>query len=139
MDVAHILLGRPWFYDHDVQHCGKENTYTFLHGKKTINLQLAKSTPRCKLIPKTSSVDISNHGIQILIAKPFERECINNGIVYALVAQDYFHFPASTSDLHSSFVAFLLKEFIDIIPTELSDALPPMRDIQHAIDLVPSP
>ncbi|PON34562.1 3'5'-cyclic nucleotide phosphodiesterase, conserved site [Parasponia andersonii] len=97
MDVAHILLGRPWLYDHDVQHCGKENAYNFFHGKKTINLHLAKSMPRRKLIPKTSSADISNHGIQILIAKPFERECMKNDIVYAVVAKDFFHLPTSTA------------------------------------------
>ena len=30
----------------------------------------------------------------------------------------------------------ILKEFADVFPKELSDNLPPMRDIQHAIDLV---
>ena len=29
MDVAHILLGRPWFYDLGVSHHDRENTYTF--------------------------------------------------------------------------------------------------------------
>jgi len=31
----------------------------------------------------------------------------------------------------------LLIEFADVFTEELSDSLPPMRDIQHAIDLVP--
>jgi len=29
MDVAHILLGRPWLYNRNVTHHGKDNTYTF--------------------------------------------------------------------------------------------------------------
>ena len=31
MDACHVLLGRPWQYDRDVIHHGKENTYEFRH------------------------------------------------------------------------------------------------------------
>ena len=31
MDACHVLLGRPWKYDGDVIHHGKENTYEFRH------------------------------------------------------------------------------------------------------------
>ena len=31
----------------------------------------------------------------------------------------------------------MLQEFKDVFPEELPDHLPPMRDIQHAIDFVP--
>lgn len=31
MDACHILLGRPWAYDVNATHKGKENTYTFHH------------------------------------------------------------------------------------------------------------
>jgi hypothetical protein len=30
MDACHILFGRPWQYDNDVRHLGKENTYQLL-------------------------------------------------------------------------------------------------------------
>ena len=30
----------------------------------------------------------------------------------------------------------MLQEFKDVFPKELSDQIPPMRDIQHAIDFV---
>ena len=30
MDVCHILLGRPWQYDHKVVHDGKTNCYKFV-------------------------------------------------------------------------------------------------------------
>jgi hypothetical protein len=29
MDVCHILFGRPWFFDRQVHHNGKEKTYEF--------------------------------------------------------------------------------------------------------------
>jgi hypothetical protein len=32
----------------------------------------------------------------------------------------------------------VFKEFLDVFPSELSDALPPMCDIQRTIDFVPS-
>jgi hypothetical protein len=28
MIVCHLLLGRPWQYDHSSQHCGRSNRYT---------------------------------------------------------------------------------------------------------------
>lgn len=38
MNVAHILLGRPWKFDKGAIHNGRRNTYTFLMGKTEIIL-----------------------------------------------------------------------------------------------------
>ena len=38
---------------------------------------------------------------------------------------------------HPAEVQLLLQEFGDVFPMELPDRLPPMCDVQHAIDLVP--
>ena len=38
---------------------------------------------------------------------------------------------------HSAKVQLLLKEFSDVFPNELPNRLPPMHDVQHAVDLVP--
>ncbi|KAI9200637.1 hypothetical protein LWI28_011047 [Acer negundo] len=42
MEVAHILLGRPWLYDLDVRIFGRANTHMFTHQGKTITLQPIK-------------------------------------------------------------------------------------------------
>ncbi|GKG33155.1 hypothetical protein Tco_0430665, partial [Tanacetum coccineum] len=34
-------------------------------------------------------------------------------------------------------VTSILEEFKDVVPEELPPGLPPMREIQHCIDLVP--
>ena len=38
MDACHILLGRPWLFDHDMQHSTKENTYSFHRGGRKYTL-----------------------------------------------------------------------------------------------------
>ena len=34
MDACHLLLGRPWQYDREVQHDGRKNTYSFMFGSQ---------------------------------------------------------------------------------------------------------
>ena len=63
-----------------------------------------------------------------------ERDVKKNSMIFALVATD------SSSDLSLDFppeVIPILKKFAQVFPEELPDKLPPMRDIRHAIDLVP--
>ena len=42
MDIAHVLLGRPWFYDLNVTNFGKDNIYSFKYKGKNIILRPAK-------------------------------------------------------------------------------------------------
>ena len=42
MDVAHVLLGRPWLYDLNVTNFGKDNIYSFKYKGKNIILRLGK-------------------------------------------------------------------------------------------------
>ncbi|XP_031398494.1 uncharacterized protein LOC116209072 [Punica granatum] len=81
MEACHLLFGRPWQYDTDAKHHGKENMY-----------QLVKEGD----LPSQKQI----------VEVPEE-------------------------------VKPLLAEFEEIIPEELLDGLPPIRDIQHQIDLMP--
>ena len=71
MDVAHVLLGRPWLYDLNVTNFGKDNIYSFKYKGKRIILRPAK--------PKSCNGkhDISKlleRNLHILKCKKFERE-----------------------------------------------------------------
>ena len=63
-----------------------------------------------------------------------EQEVQKKSIIFALVARESSE--EETQDLPSEVVP-ILKEFAQVFLDELPDRLPPMRDIQHAIDLVP--
>ena len=54
MDVCHLLLGRPWHYDEEVVHYGKENKYSFKKDEVTYKISLEdrveKSTAKALLM-----------------------------------------------------------------------------------------
>ncbi|CAL9004139.1 unnamed protein product [Prunus brigantina] len=137
MSVAHVLLGRPWLYDRRVKSCGRENTYTFQHEGK--NIKLKPSNPTIKptkdvqptLSPKEKAYE---HRLSILSPVDFAHELQDTGVVFALLLK-----PASdcTPTPLAKPIQHLLTEFFDVIPNDLPDDLPPAREIQHAIDLVP--
>ena len=50
MDACHLLLGRPWQYDHDAVHAGKSNTYTFMHdGRRPMLKPMAEKEIKIEL------------------------------------------------------------------------------------------
>ncbi|KAK0581717.1 hypothetical protein LWI29_017097 [Acer saccharum] len=79
MEVAHILLGRPWLYDLDVKSFGRANTHMFTHQDKTITLQPAKS--KDSFSPQTNKLVVDNpsptvspkHNLNILGPREFMR------------------------------------------------------------------
>ena len=85
IDVAYVLLGRPWLYDLNVTNFGKDNIYSFKYKGKNIILIPAK--------PKAwnGEHDISKlleRNLHILKCKKFEREGIGTGMCLALVAKE---------------------------------------------------
>ncbi|XP_022866404.1 uncharacterized protein LOC111386181 [Olea europaea var. sylvestris] len=121
MDACHLLLGRPWQFDRHSLHDGYTNTYNFLFGGKKI-----------VLLPDKGSVQIVGNNANLLTRKKFETEMEESGVVYVLIGK-------SVDSKHEVPLAVqpLLKEFHEVFPEELPDGLPPLRDIQHQIDLVP--
>ena len=70
MDVAHVLLGRPWLYDLNVTNDVKDNIYSFKYKGKNIILRLAK--PKC-CIGKHDISKLLERDFHILKCKKFER------------------------------------------------------------------
>ncbi|XP_034227451.1 uncharacterized protein LOC117636857 [Prunus dulcis] len=137
MSVAHVLLGRPWLYDHCVRSCGRENTYTFQHEGKNITL-----TPSNPAVKPTKDVQptlllrekASEHRLSSLSSIDFAHDLQDTGVSFALLLK-------SESDSNPTPLAKpihqFLPEFSNIIPDDLPDELPPTREIQLAIDLIP--
>ena len=132
MDVTHVLLGHIWLYDLSITNFGKDNIYSFKYKGKNIILRHAK--------PKgcNSKRDISKlpkNNLHILKCKKFEREEIEIGMCLTLVEKEVSS-NSSIVDVPLE-VKNLLDDFVDMVPDELPSELPPLRDIQHAIDLFP--
>lgn len=57
MDACHVLLGRPWQFDHRVIHDGYWNTYSFTHNDRKIVLTpLSKPLQPLKSPPSLSTL-----------------------------------------------------------------------------------
>ena len=132
MDVAHVLLGCPWLYNLNVINFGKDNIYSFKYKGKKIILRPTK--------PKdcNGKRDISKfpeRNLHILKCKKFEIEGFETGMCLALVAKEV---PSDSSigDVPLE-LKNLLHDFVDMVLDELPSELPPLKDIQHAIDLIP--
>ncbi|KAF2317173.1 hypothetical protein GH714_014286 [Hevea brasiliensis] len=81
MDVGHILVGRPWLFDHHMIHKTKPNTYSFYKDNKRDTLYTLKKKAK-QLATKSSTTSTMNG---YLSAKKFEVESSEIGVMYALV------------------------------------------------------
>ncbi|KAK8947266.1 hypothetical protein KSP39_PZI006860 [Platanthera zijinensis] len=135
MDACHVLLGRPWLFDHDVTHYGRANTYEFKFNGRVIVLK--PSPPKDPSTPsKDTVIPVEKRALGLIGRKELTRATFMDGVLYALVC---LHVKADTasSECLPPALRSLLEEFVDVYPDELPSGLPPMRDIQHAIDFVP--
>nr|XP_024926556.1 uncharacterized protein LOC112490622 [Ziziphus jujuba var. spinosa] len=138
MDACHILLGRPWLFDRNVQHTGRQNTYSFIwHNKKIV---LLPPTPPGTTPHKTSR-DKLRHPHQNLLGQLNTLSATQDSSQYhnshALIALILKVVEMTESNITiPPTIQPLLEEYSDLSQTDLSNELPPLRDLQHNIDLL---
>ncbi|WZZ03296.1 hypothetical protein YC2023_089217 [Brassica napus] len=149
MDACHILLGRPWQFDKRAVHDGFTNRHSFDHKGKKITLvpltplevhkdqiQLKRNRDKeTKPDEPESSQQNSNFYIK---QSQVKRSLYSQKPFLLLVYKESLM--ASSSDLAPAIPSELLdvlQKYSDVFPDENPKGLPPVRGIEHQIDLVP--
>lgn len=136
MQAGHILLGRPWQLDKETIHHGRTNVYSFTYNNKKHNL--APLSPQevhdmQKAMDQTGKVSKTNLYLtsgQVLKSLQHETHVLlmifKEGCFARFEVQEL---PAGIQDL--------MERYKDVFPDEVPAGLPPIRGIEHQIDLVP--
>ncbi|XP_038683092.1 uncharacterized protein LOC119983499 [Tripterygium wilfordii] len=138
MTACHLLLGRPWLYDHDVVYRGRANTYTFVdNGRKFTLRPMRPGTTIPTKVPSVQEPKVEpTSESPVLTLSQFEEAFHESQMCLLLVVQTASK-QSDDTGVRSVVLTKLLEEHASLMPDELPDQLPPMRSIQHAIDLVP--
>ncbi|WVZ63638.1 hypothetical protein U9M48_013253 [Paspalum notatum var. saurae] len=153
MEACSLLLGRPWQYDTDSLHHGRSNHYSFMFkGKKIIihpmtpeqivKDDIARAARHAKQLepspsPSKSEIELN---APVLLATRADFDDLRDAPLpcYALVCSRMLVTldDAPSLDIPPA-VANLLQEYTDVFPKDLPPGLPPLRGIEHQIDLIP--
>jgi hypothetical protein len=149
MQACHILLGRPWQFDTDCVHHDRSNQFSLLHHDKKI--VLLSMSPEAIVRDDTASAakakSENNKIVQSVANK--QDEIRLKGTCLLATKSDINDFIATTSVAYALIsihnmqhslppaVANILQEYFDVFPSEILAGLPPIRGIQHQIDLNP--
>jgi hypothetical protein len=155
MEACHILLGRLWQFDTNCLHHGRSNQYSLMyHDKKIALLPMSPEDIVCDDTAKAAKAKTENNKISksvgnnedgiklkghcLLATKSDINELIaSTPVAYALVCKDAL---SSVQDMPHSLppaIANILQEYFDVFPSEIPAGLPPIRGIEHQIDLIP--
>lgn len=138
MDACHLLLGRPWQYDRRRSHDGFTNTYSFSFENRRITLipsqDTAPSSESCAPPPSPAKALTATRQVLLLSKTEFVEELRISDVVFVLMTSSPE--PALSFTVPPVFSP-LIHEFRDVFPEDLPAGLPPLRDIQHCIDLTP--
>ena len=151
MRIGNIILGRPWLFDCNVRLEGRANTVSFMfRGRQLLWYPSVRASTRvAPAVPPTETAPAGSTGPKKPPPVP-KYPIVTNGCIFLRELE------ASPEDLPICFaltfdiptedppptpnapeLAELMSEFSDVFLEELPAELPPMRSIQHAIDLIP--
>ena len=132
MDACHVLLGRPWQFDRDVTHKGRSKENKLKHnGKKIVLKPMPSSAIRSMNTKKQKVPNLTMFASE----KEVEQVLDSGEVVYVLVAKGDER--PDPRELLESPLAELISEYGDVFPMDLLPGLPPIRGIEHQIDLIP--
>ena len=123
MNVCHLLLRRPLQYDRQVTHDDHADTYNFNFNNTKIVLLQSRDFGK----PKPTG-DNTN----LLSLARFKEAIKDTGTFCILIGEEI----SEGVEIPEAVIS-LVKEFDDVFLGELPEGLPPLRDIQHQIDLEP--
>ena len=131
MGVSSITLGRPWMYDHDAILYGRSNSCSFTHNGKKIVIHFIP--PKDNIKKGTSHLKDKKLGMNLISAKELECELSGGAPIWVLSIREVQDPPIKEQPQEVTKVS---EEFKDVFLEDLPNQLSPLRDIQHAIDLV---
>ncbi|XP_031286963.1 uncharacterized protein LOC116145647 [Pistacia vera] len=133
IDACSLLFGRPWQFNVAAQHDGKQNTYKLeKDGVKFTFLPMKKSSKtKASKVKGLTFFTITHSGSELEVAFKASR------VMHALIVKQVLTAEEELKkEEYPEVIRPLLEEFSEVIPEDLPDGLPPMRDIQHHIDLI---
>jgi hypothetical protein len=128
MDVCHILLEIRWQFDRNAIHDGRKNTYTLEKNGRT-HMLLPIEEKRVKEEANTSILLMS--GKELL--KEVKEE---HKMQFVVVRKPRVILTSTSMEGLPEEVQGLLDNFADIVVDGLPNSLPPIRSINHHIDLI---
>src|SRR5215213_2249375 len=117
------ILGKPWLYHANPNINWRANTLTFQYGTKTI------------VVPadaKNKQVESSCHSIFISRQQLAKTSSTDELFTVCMANIPNENFSTTTPEVKT-----LLQEFSDVFPENFPDHLPPRRNVDHAIKLIP--
>src|SRR3954469_18340771 len=157
MTVCHLLLGRPWLYDLHVQHNGRANTYHLEFKGKKVNLH--PMSPQQIVNESRQKVEVNVGPTQesnvIAMSDNITKSARETSLLMIATKEDMREFSEDptamplvllykgevlvSNDNHpiSSSVSTVLQDYDDVFSAEVPAGLPPLRGIEHQIDLIP--
>ncbi|XP_074277507.1 uncharacterized protein LOC141601138 [Silene latifolia] len=132
MDACHLLLGRPWEFDRNTTHQGKDNVYSFKHNGKKVTLTPLPPNQRGYRSPNMSK-EVS--GVLFLSEVAMIKEIKQEQPVIFMLSREINNEDSTGVPAE---VKPLIHRYKEEFPDECPSGLPPLTRIEHHIDLVPS-